>query len=289
MSKIIMMKGLPGSGKSTLAKEWISNAQKMKRKVKRINKDDLRAMIHDSEWSGKLEGDIILARDALVTLFIQHGYDVIVDDTNLDPKHEKRLRELAYQLGADFGISFVNTPLEECIMRDDLRGNPGRVGRGVIMQMYNRYLKPRPIEHNPELPDSIIVDLDGTLATWENGSPYDRDFSKDKLVTQVKSVLDKFAKDCDIFIFSGRQNKTRKVTEIWLEENGMGLGYYSRLSMRQDGDNRSDEIIKKEFYDDCIKDKYNVKFVIDDRPKVIRMWRSIGLFVFDVNQTGVEF
>ena len=37
------------------------------------------------------------------------------------------------------------------------------------------------------------------------------------------------------------------------------------------------------------KRKYNVRFVIDDRKRVKRMWVDEGLFVFDVNQTDEEF
>lgn len=59
--------------------------------------------------------------------------------------------------------------------------------------------------------------------------------------------------------------------------------------MRTNNDNRSDEIVKRELYEKNIKNKYNVRFVVDDRPKVVRMWRSLSLFVFDVNQRNCEF
>lgn len=58
---------------------------------------------------------------------------------------------------------------------------------------------------------------------------------------------------------------------------------------RKKGDFRSDEIIKKEIYDNHIKDNYNVLGVFDDRLKVIRMWEKEGLFVFNCNQGNIEF
>jgi hypothetical protein len=58
--------------------------------------------------------------------------------------------------------------------------------------------------------------------------------------------------------------------------------------MREKGDNRSDEIIKKEFFDAHIVGKYNVSFVCDDRNRVVRLWHSLGLPVFNVG-TGEEF
>ena len=54
--------------------------------------------------------------------------------------------------------------------------------------------------------------------------------------------------------------------------------------MRKDNDNRSDTIIKREIFDEFIRDKYMPMFVIDDRPCVVEMWVSMGLFVFNVNQ-----
>lgn len=47
--------------------------------------------------------------------------------------------------------------------------------------------------------------------------------------------------------------------------------------MRSDGDDRRDDIVKKELYDNHIKGKYNVKYVFDDRSRVIDMWRKEGL------------
>lgn len=54
-------------------------------------------------------------------------------------------------------------------------------------------------------------------------------------------------------------------------------------------DTRCDTIVKREIYEEHIKDKYNVLFVIDDRVKVVDMWREQWLFVFDVNQTREIF
>ena len=59
--------------------------------------------------------------------------------------------------------------------------------------------------------------------------------------------------------------------------------------MRMADDTREDSIIKKELFNKWIRNIYNVLFVIDDRPRVIRMWRhELGLTVFDVGN-GIEF
>ena len=38
-----------------------------------------------------------------------------------------------------------------------------------------------------------------------------------------------------------------------------------------------------------LKNNYNICMVFDDRPQVVKIWRKLGFFVFDVNQSGVEF
>ena len=58
----------------------------------------------------------------------------------------------------------------------------------------------------------------------------------------------------------------------------------SELLMRKADDVRKDSIVKREMYEEHIKGKYNVKFVFDDRPQVVKTWRELGLFVFDCNQ-----
>ena len=54
------------------------------------------------------------------------------------------------------------------------------------------------------------------------------------------------------------------------------------LFMRPTGDTRKDSILKKEIYDNHIKGKYNVKYVLDDRDSVVEMWREQGLTCLQV-------
>src|ERR1035437_3369332 len=88
--KIIMTRGLPGSGKTFFAKEFI----KKNPSFKRVNKDDLRLMIDDGKWSKDKEKFIIEARDELVKISLDGGFSVIVDDTNLSPKHFAHLTDM---------------------------------------------------------------------------------------------------------------------------------------------------------------------------------------------------
>lgn len=84
MIKVLFLKGLPGSGKSTYAKKLIAENHNM---YKRINKDELRAMLDDNKHSNDSEKFILQVRDAMILMALQNGKYVIIDDTNLAPKH----------------------------------------------------------------------------------------------------------------------------------------------------------------------------------------------------------
>lgn len=278
--KIIMLKGLPGSGKSTYARELCEKD----RSYVRVNKDDLRAMMGKYR-AGKDEEMILQWRDLLVTRALTNGKSVIVDDTNFHPKHEARLREIAanvqtaFDRVVDFEVITIDTPLEECLHRDAMR--PNSVGAKVIKRMWRDfvYVKPAPPKFDPSLDFAIICDIDGTIAIHTGRSPYDVEKCETDLVNQpISDVLHHFAND-HVFFVSGREEKYMQHTLTWMRENGLTLG---RIYMRQTGDMRSDDIVKQEIYDTHIKGKYNVRFVLDDRDRVVKMWRRNGLTCLQV-------
>lgn len=83
-----------------------------------------------------------------------------------------------------------------------------------------------------------------------------------------------------VVIVTGREEKFRDITEKWLERH---LGNYDRLHMRRDGDFRSDVIVKRELFESQIQSAYEVQFVVDDRDRVVEMWRhELGLVCFQV-------
>jgi predicted kinase len=270
-----MCKGLPASGKSTWSKE--------QKNLKRINKDDLRSMLDDSRWSRKNEEFILIARDTIIDFAFRDGYSVIVDDTNLAPKHEENLRYIAKCYGAKFEIKdFTDIPLETCITRDLKRQNS--VGEKVIRDMYNRYLKPKTEPYNPgNLPKAIICDIDGTLSVMGDRSPFDWEkVGRDAVNSPVDDLLSRYSTyQVKKILVSGRDSICRKETEAWLEENDIA---YDELFMRPEGDTRKDSIVKKEIFDNNIRDKYNVLFVLDDRNQVVEMWRDLGLNCFQVRE-----
>ena len=277
MSKVIMYKGLPGSGKSTEAKKLVAES---KGKIKRVNKDDLRAMIDAGEWSGKNERFILQIRDEIVRQCIVNHVDIIVDDTNFAPEHETRLRQLAETWKATFEIndSFCFVPIEECIARDLKR--PNSVGERVIRGMHKQYLEPKveKVEYVEGLPTVVLVDCDGTIALSPHRSPYD--FSKvsgDIRNEPVARLVDYLTEQYKIIFVSGRDETCRKETEQWIKDNMNWNIEGIELYMRPAGNKEKDVLIKKRIYEDKIKGKYNVWIVIDDRKQVVDGWRALGL------------
>lgn len=134
MTELFVMKGLPASGKSTLAEQMLIE----KPNRVRINKDYLRNMLYGGKYSPELEDILLDIRDSLIELYSSKGYDIIVDDTNLNPKHLERLSLLSENLKIQFNIIIMRTTLEECIERDSKRINS--VGEKVIRDMYEKYM-----------------------------------------------------------------------------------------------------------------------------------------------------
>lgn len=273
-----MLKGLPASGKSTHAKELA-----LKPEWKRVNKDDLRAMIDSGKWSRENEKYIITMRDYHIDNALQSGFNIVVDDTNFDPEHETRLKAMADFYGAEFEIKFFDVPVSECVTRDAKRGDKS-VGEKVIRGMYNKYLK-KNTPYNPSISDAFICDIDGTIAQMNGRGPYDWDkVDTDKRNDNVVTLVTAMAMGSEVIFVSGRDSSCREKTKQWIDDNIPLMkrkGY--KLFMRAEGDSRKDNIVKSEIYKNEIKDKYNVLFVLDDRDQVVHMWRELGLTCLQVD------
>lgn len=269
--------GLPASGKSTWAKNKVD---KSPHNIKRVNKDELCAMLDNSYFSKGNEKFALDIQDSIIKAALENGKNVIIDNTHLELDHETRIRELIRGLAVLEVIDFRDVPLETCIKRDLKRINS--VGEKVIRDMYNQFIAPprapKPT-YQPELPDAIICDLDGTLALISDRSPYDAaNCGRDIVNEPVRSILQTSGKA--VLFVSGREDKFKPQTLAWLEKHNIS---FDSIYMRRSGDLRKDSIVKKEIYDEFIVDNYNVAFVLDDRDQVVRVWRDLGLTCLQVD------
>lgn len=281
-----MLKGLPASGKSTIANEMCQN-----KLVSRVNRDLLREMFNFGVYSGKNEKIVVEMEKTLVRNMLSRGLEhVIVDDCNLNPSNEEMWRSVADECKAEFEVIEVDTPMEECIERDKERVKS--VGVDVIRNMalqYGRTSIDEPV---------VICDIDGTIADIEHRRHYVRgevkdwkgffsEMDKDTVREDVYTILKKKEEEGNKIIFvSARPEDYKDVTTKWLLDN-VPLKSELMLFMRRSGDTRDDTIVKEQIYNSYLK-SMNISLVIDDRPKVIRMWESLSLNVLDVG-SGVEF
>jgi len=134
MAKLVILRGLPASGKSTHAARLVMQG------YKRINADDLRMSIDNNLWSKDNEKLINELMERMVRLFLNAGYNVVLDNTNLNPYKVRAAIDIANEQAADIEILDIETPVEVCLQRD-LERTRGRVGKEVIMRMYNKWFK----------------------------------------------------------------------------------------------------------------------------------------------------
>lgn len=294
-TKVVALRGIPGSGKSTLAKQVIASNPG---KAVRINNDDINTMMFGIAYG--VEGSHVasLLRSVRLNLLKaalkqEDVKLVIIDNTNLSVKTLKELENVARINNADFIVedSYLSVPLEVCIARDAAREVP--VGEKVIKQMHSQasrltpyqsdIVKVKPYHNDASLPNVVIVDVDGTVATMGERKPYDwhlvhLDKPNVPVVSLVKSLI---AEGHEIVVMSGRDEICREATQAFLDRHvAPGL----KLHMRSNNDNRQDFVIKHELFQEHIENKYHVKFVLDDRDQVVTLWRdSLKLPTFQVD------
>ncbi len=358
--KLVICRGLPASGKTTWAREqvgaglWCYNGGMLgaehggcaiedgvcpnhgRRRIVRVNRDDIRMMLHNGKFiKGVTEEVVIAVRDATIRAALRKGWNVISDDTNLPSRTVRDLLKIANREGAEVEFKdFTDVPLETCILRDYHRVSGGKsVGEDVIRDQYNRFIRGKlkcapgcdysvtsyhakrggkvlctttlPI---PELKEevkfdplprgdrlAVIFDLDGTLA-HNNGHRGWYEYEKvgnDAPVTSIVETADAFRNMGYHLIFlSGREESCRTTTASWLARHVVGerrrmlheqIEVSPSLLMRKKGDHRDDAVVKYEIYRDWIAPQFDVRMVFDDRDRVVRMWRQIGLTCAQVN------
>lgn len=144
---------------------------------------------------------------------------------------------------------------------------------------------------------SILFDLDGTIANIDHRLHYldKNDWHgffmaciDDEPILPVINVLKAFVEaGHHVEIWSGRSSVAIYETFEWLDKHIGKFEYqkaYELLTkMRIDGDNTPDYILKESWLHEFHQN--HGKFpdiIIDDRPKVLRMWRSYNITTFAV-------
>lgn len=97
-------------------------------------------------------------------------------------------------------------------------------------------------------------------------------------VIEVASILADAG--LQLWIVSGRSESVRAETEAWLDQH---VGYYHQLVMRPVGDFTRDEALKCSWLKDgVIPPAQFIQCALDDRDRVVRMWRDAGVTCLQV-------
>lgn len=298
--KLIICRGIQGSGKSTWAKQWCHESPEHR---VRFNNDDIRNMLGDY-WVPSREKLVTEAKANMITFALIKGYDVVVDNMNLNPKEDAWIRTLCENIEKDTGIH-VNieykdfwTPVEECILRDAARPNP--IGEKIIKETWRRYrnfiihedimaMKAKASQQNPDLPVAIICDMDATLCLNTSGRPFYGEgaaegMEKDEPINEIINLVKAYCNfhNAKLIILTGREDtlESREATENWIEDHLLSP---DMVLMRPKGDYSAGPDCKKKLYEQYVKDKYYVPIVLEDSTKCVRMWRDLGITCLQPN------
>jgi predicted kinase len=282
--RIYITKGLPASGKSSWAKQF----QATNPNVTRVNRDDLRAMLHLGLWTKENEKLVVKYQRAMIEDAIKAGHTVIIDDTNLAPSTMTMWKQLAETLKVPWEVKdFTDVHWLTCVARNECRANPVPVEAmkrmRKLLQAEKEGDRHKYLPYNPELPDAVMCDLDGTIAIFNGRNPYDGSKCDTDLVNEpVRWVLAMIQHlgNAKLIFMSARDDEWYDKTWQWLIEKA-GVTPHA-LFMRKTGDKRDDGLVKRELFAAHIEGKYNVKLVLDDRDRVVATWRSLSLPCFAV-------
>lgn len=301
--KIIILRGPPASGKTTLSMKLVETYHSKGTEVLNLDRDSFRKLYYGSVVPGDFEDNITQMQDLLFEDVLSRGGVVIESSTNLQPKKYKRFVALAERNAAKLEHIDVVTTLDECVERDRLRGLAG--GHSVEPAVIKRFFdmgfpefpaSPKqasyiPYVEDPSLPAAVMVDLDGTLAEKGDRDIYDQsrcgsDLPRPAVISAVRAAM-LYGKQ--IIFCSGRDDTWFDITAEWINTYVIPLGNEDMLEwikrhlfMRKAGDKRRDSIVKYEMFNENIRGKYNISYVLDDRAQVVDMYRQIGLNVFQV-------
>ena len=312
--KAFIYVGISGSGKSTEAERHAKGLTN----TEIINRDDIRRGILEERLKRKLksgelwkkwkfnktnENEVTYIVNDKINKAASENKNIISSDTNLNKDRRNSLKHKLERLGYVVEFKFFDIDFDKAVKWDLYRADS--VGKDIIYEQYMRYHEDKKIVQDENLPEAIIVDIDGTCAHMWNRGPFewdkvDEDFHDIEIFHIIK---DNWLRGRRIIFLSGRDSCCYTKTRCWLTnhlckyiDNNLLSDYASKnngsydLYMRKEGDMRKDSIVKEELFNQHIRDKYNVKLVLDDRPQImVDLWHKLNLKVLQCGNAYINF
>lgn len=148
----------------------------------------------------------------------------------------------------------------------------------------------------------ILCDIDGTIADNthrqgylknkpKNWKAYNQNMHLDKPIEEViwliSELYNRSSSENIIVFVTGREQVLEQITKDWLYTICRDFGFkYDNLYMRKEKDYRDDAIVKYELWQQIKEDYKDIGtpyLVLDDRDKVVKMWRENGLKCLQCN------
>ncbi len=142
MKKLILMIGVPGSGKTTLARKIADKG------FKYINADSIREELYGNAAEQGDKEEVFALFFKRLDELMKDGTDVIIDNTNLNPKQRKPILDKAQQFGySDVQLWLLDVPLDVCLQRNKMRERvvPEDIVANMFMEL-NRAGRPKRTE-----------------------------------------------------------------------------------------------------------------------------------------------
>ena len=160
--------------------------------------------------------------------------------------------------------------------------------RDFIIQEDIKNMLSKSAEHVDGGHPVILVDMDATLCLNTTGRPYYGDGAAEGMLNDIAiegtcTLVRRMYEKCKVFIVTGREGTPEIVaaTKEWLAKHDIKV---DELFFRPVKDYSPGAECKKKIYEDNIKGKYNVQFVLEDNCKCVEMWREQGLTCLQPNE-----
>jgi len=151
--------------------------------------------------------------------------------------------------------------------------------------------------------DLYIFDMDGTISDsthrthlisnredphrWKKFTAASKDDPPNEAVLKMLGMIINAGND--VLIFTGRSDEVRADTVLWLKSfvgdyTDDFFDFDTALVMRPEKDHREDTVLKMDWYQNLLteQDRKRLVAVFEDRSRMVKMWRELGVTCFQV-------
>lgn len=285
IKKLILTVGMSSSGKTSFTEQFIRNNNNWVD----LNRDDMRFRLFcdgKRDWTKYKftkpnEQRVTVSIDRIAKWAVETNRNIIVSDTNLNPKIRQKWKDFAEQYGYEYEEKPFVVTWDEARKRNIQR--EGGIAESILWDQYlrmNEYMGRKIYSGTPDKPKAVIIDVDGTIAEMNGRKPYewdkvDTDKPRYDIIAMIHGLTDSM--NLKPVFLSGRDSICSHKTYLWIKSYVFDGSEDFPLFMRSIKDHRPDYVVKEKLFWEHVAPEYDVVSAIDDRPQVLRLWRELGI------------